>query len=182
CVCTYGFYQGADAGIAHPSPTNVGKELESAQESSVTNINRCPTVSQDNPQALTEPQPVVEQGVPLDGTSLSLRGGVRKYGTEQCRSRYETDASKRKTNEAKAGLERVSKRDPECNVTELSQPKPSLVVTVEEEQSSMSSSRVGSLEDVSVATTEESKRVDTLEGHEYINPQGVRFSRDVGQD
>nr|CAD7454391.1 unnamed protein product [Timema tahoe] len=117
---------GEDAGI-----TNVGKELESAQESSVTNINRCPTVSHDNPQALTEPQPVVEQ---------------------------------------------------ECNVTELSQPKPSLVVTVEEEQSSVSSSRVGSLEDVSVTTTEESKRVDTLEGHEYINPQGVRFSRDVGQD
>nr|CAD7256018.1 unnamed protein product [Timema shepardi] len=122
---------GEDAGTTHPSPTNVGKELVSAQESSVTDIKRCPTVSDDNPQALTEPQPVVEQ---------------------------------------------------ECNVMELSQPKPSLVVTVEEEQSSVSSSRVGSVEDVSVATTEESKVVDTLEGHEYINPQGVRFSRDVGQD
>nr|CAD7196617.1 unnamed protein product [Timema douglasi] len=122
---------GEDAGTTHPSPTNAGKELVSSQESSVTDIKRCPTVSDDNPQALTEPQPVVEQ---------------------------------------------------ECNVMELSQPKPSLVVTVEEEQSSVSSSRVGSVEDVSVATTEESKVVDTLEGHEYINPQGVRFSRDVGQD
>nr|CAD7399100.1 unnamed protein product [Timema cristinae] len=121
---------GEDDGTTHPSPTNVGKELMSAQESSVTN-NVCPTVSDDNPQALTEPQPVVEQ---------------------------------------------------ECNVTKLSQPKPSLVVTVEEEQLSVSSSRVGSVEDVSVATTEESKGVDTLEGHEYINPQGVRFSRDIGQD
>nr|CAD7597813.1 unnamed protein product [Timema genevievae] len=173
---------GEDAGIAHPSPTNVGKELESSQESSVTNINRCPTVSHDNPQALTEPQPVVEQGGPLDGTSLSLRCAVRKYGTEQCRSKYETDDSKRKTNEGKARLERVSKRDQGVPNLKLSQPKPSLVVTVEEEQSSVSSSRVGSLEDVSVANIEESKRVDTLEGHEYINPQGVRFSRDVGQD
>nr|CAD7586642.1 unnamed protein product [Timema genevievae] len=49
------------------------------------------------------------KGVPLDGTSLSLRGGVRKYGTEQCRSRHETDASKRKANERKAGLESVSR-------------------------------------------------------------------------
>nr|CAD7450796.1 unnamed protein product [Timema bartmani] len=59
-------------------------------------------------------RPVVGlKGVPLDGTSLSLRGGVRKYEAVQCRSRYETDASKRRENERKAGLESVSKRDPD---------------------------------------------------------------------
>ncbi|CAG2057066.1 unnamed protein product [Timema podura] len=49
------------------------------------------------------------EGVPLDGTSLSLRGGVKKYKAVQCWSSYETDASKRKTYERKARLQSVSR-------------------------------------------------------------------------